>query len=98
MPNKSAEDVREIIIGYLEDEGFDGLLNTEQECCCMSDDLGPCESGCLDCQPGKNCKRDCDKCKDKDHCEASEWNYQMLTPEEYARRYGKDEIKPEVSD
>lgn len=56
-------DVTEVIIKYLEDNGYDGLYS--DECGCELADLMPCGSeGCLSCEPGYylpcNCGEGCD--------------------------------------
>jgi len=43
--------VKEIIIEKLKQLGADGLVNSEAECGCDIDDLCPCDSYCLDCEP-----------------------------------------------
>lgn len=44
--------VREIIKKHLEDNGFDGLYNTDGECACLKDDLLPCQDDSQECEPG----------------------------------------------
>jgi len=44
--------VREIVEKYLEDNGYDGLYNTDKECACSLSDLIPCCDGFHDCEPG----------------------------------------------
>jgi len=44
--------VKEIIKAYLDEHGYDGLCNPDQECGCRKDDLCPFENVELDCQPG----------------------------------------------
>lgn len=44
--------VREIIEKYLRENGFDGIYNSDLECGCKLDDLGPCEGCVVDCSPG----------------------------------------------
>jgi hypothetical protein len=43
--------VKEIVKEYLEEKGFDGLVNTDIECGCDKDTLFPCESTCENCSP-----------------------------------------------
>ena len=51
--------VREIIKQYLDANGFDGLF--DDDCACQKGDLCPCDSNCMDCQPGykTSCPADC---------------------------------------
>jgi hypothetical protein len=42
---------REIIEKYLKDNGYDGLCNSDVECGCDLDELAPCDSNMLDCEP-----------------------------------------------
>jgi len=44
--------VKDIIIEKLKELKADGLVNPEAECGCFIDDLCPCDSYCLDCEPG----------------------------------------------
>ena len=53
--------VAEIVVKYLQENGFDGL--SSDECGCGLEDLMPCEFSQADCQPAKKFK-----CKGKD-CE-----------------------------
>ena len=52
MPTKIPKNVEEIVLEYLEEKGFDGLVESDQECACMTTDLAPgdCLSG--SCEPG----------------------------------------------
>jgi len=43
--------VRDIIMQYLQDNGYDGLFYPG-ECACVIDDLMPCEGDCGECEPG----------------------------------------------
>ncbi|MFA5898004.1 MAG: hypothetical protein WC829_02705 [Hyphomicrobium sp.] len=60
-------DVRGIVAGYLKANGFDGLVNIENDGCgCCFPDLEPCGQMELDCQPAYKhpCKRkNCPGCK-----------------------------------
>jgi hypothetical protein len=42
--------VKEIIIKYLEENGFEGLHS--EECGCSIDNLAACDENCLNCIPG----------------------------------------------
>lgn len=44
--------IKEILIKWLLDNGFDGLANTES-CGCGIDDLAPCDCSPMDCEPAK---------------------------------------------
>ena len=52
-------DVREIVKQWLQEHGYDGLVN-EERCLvgCLLDDLIPCGFRCDDCQPGYKHKVD----------------------------------------
>lgn len=52
MDDKKIEDVTDIVVKYLEDNGFDGLCNDEYECICIVDALAPCGEGWGSCMPG----------------------------------------------
>jgi hypothetical protein len=55
--------VRDILVKWLTANGYDGLYDEDGECACAVDDLCPCDSEVLWCQPGY--KRPCD-CGDHD--------------------------------
>ena len=59
---------KEIIIKYLKDNGYDGLLCTEVPCGCPLDDLAPCEENMFDCIPAYKIIGKCSECKNP--CEA----------------------------
>lgn len=48
--------VNTIVTNWLKEHGYDGLLNGNGECGCERTDLCPCESSCLDCEPGYKVK------------------------------------------
>jgi len=53
--------LKEIIKKYLQDHGYDGLVNTSDDCGCSVDDLGPC--GCInvyECEPAY--RKTCAEC------------------------------------
>jgi len=53
-------EVKQILKDYLKENGYDGLFYPG-ECACKIDDLCPCQSNCMDCQPGYfKDKEDCD--------------------------------------
>jgi len=52
-------DVKEIIKEYLSKNGYDGLVNAEGECGCLSDDLAPCDNMESECLPGYKTKCNC---------------------------------------
>lgn len=56
--------VKEIVIKYLKEKGFDGLYT--EDCGCSIDDLMPCDGfGCIgECEAGV--KKDCVKCGGKE--------------------------------
>ena len=41
-----------IVKMWLTENGYDGLRNPNGECACKIGDLAPCESDCLQCEPG----------------------------------------------
>jgi len=58
----------EIILQYLKDNGYDGLVNEERKCNCTIDNLFSCEDNVDDigeCVAGKF--KDCKKCDSKDN-------------------------------
>ena len=44
--------VKQIVLKYLEDNGYDGLYDTKVTCGCDLDDIMPCEDFCGNCKPG----------------------------------------------
>ena len=50
MENKKIEDVEDIVINYLKDNGFDGLCT--DGCGCVVNDLVPCGGPFESCKPG----------------------------------------------
>lgn len=56
--------VKNIIIKYLKDNGYDGLCNPREGCGCLIKDLFFCiYDSCMECQPGYKCtiKKDCEE-------------------------------------
>jgi len=51
--------VKDIIIEYLKNNGYDGLYNRWGQCACLIDDLVPCCGGIDECEPGYVHKSDC---------------------------------------
>ena len=54
--------VHDIIKKYLEDNGFDGLFNSNGKCACSTANLFPCDGPCDECEPGyrvEGCTDDC---------------------------------------
>jgi len=45
-------DVKDIVLEYLKENGYDGLYNSDEECGCMADDLFLCEGCPAACLPG----------------------------------------------
>lgn len=58
--------VHDIIKEFLIKEGYDGLFYPG-ECACKIDDLCPCGSNCLDCEPGYLQNKD--ECDFPEDCE-----------------------------
>ena len=52
-------DCIDIVLGYLKENGYDGLFNDSHECACVLDDLVPCCESIGDCQPGYKVPCDC---------------------------------------
>lgn len=52
-------DVGDLIVEYLEKNGYHGLYNEFGECACLIKDLGACENISLDCLPGWMSPCDC---------------------------------------
>lgn len=44
---------------WLKENGYDGLCN-ETDCACSIDDLQPCDSGMMDCEPGYKTPCNCE--------------------------------------
>jgi hypothetical protein len=44
--------VKEIILKYLKDNGYEGLVNEDAECGCELEDLMCCDNSCENCEPG----------------------------------------------
>lgn len=56
----------EIIKEYLQQNRFDGLVNTDMECGCTTEDFAPChESNFSDCEPAYKHKANCRQCDTK---------------------------------
>ncbi len=55
-------DCKEIIIKYLKDNKFDGLLCAEVPCGCSIDDLAPCDGNMFDCIPAYKKEANCIEC------------------------------------
>ena len=53
--------VIEIVKGYLEAHGYDGLFNPDGECACVLSDLAPADCITEECEPGyfAPCPADC---------------------------------------
>jgi len=45
-------DIKQIVIKYLQENGFDGLVEKWSECGCEIPDLMPCDNPSTDCVPG----------------------------------------------
>ena len=48
----SCINLRELVKGFLNRKGFDGLFNTDVPCGCKVDDLNQCDGDMSDCRPG----------------------------------------------
>ncbi|HUS46138.1 MAG TPA: hypothetical protein VM219_08945 [Phycisphaerae bacterium] len=44
--------VQDILILWLTDHGYDGLVSDGADCGCLLDDLIPCDAPCETCRPG----------------------------------------------
>lgn len=54
--------IRDIVIKYLQENGYDGLVSNDGDCGCRLDDLFPCTDYCLNCIPGYLVKCEHDEC------------------------------------
>lgn len=54
--------VKNIVIEYLQKNGFDGLTNVDLECGCHLEDFAPCGQVCEDCEAGYQVPCDCGSC------------------------------------
>ena len=61
--------VREIMVVWLREHGYDGLCH--YECGCKVDDLMPCMDGGQDCEPGHMVACDCEG-----ECDGERWHVQ----------------------
>jgi hypothetical protein len=52
MPEKMNPTVKEVVRSFLEDNGYDGLFNSEFDCGCDLEELMPCEDYFSDCECG----------------------------------------------
>lgn len=52
-------EVKEIVLAYLEQNGFDGLFNSDISCGCLKEDLEPCGQMSSNCVVGHKVKCDC---------------------------------------
>ena len=59
--------VKDIVILYLKEHGYDGLYNYG-ECGCKLDDLIPCDESCSICEPGYKVPCDPETCRLGDDC------------------------------
>lgn len=44
-------EVADLVLNYLKKNNFDGLVNPDDECGCGIDNLAPCDSNCMGCEP-----------------------------------------------
>ena len=74
-------DVGDIIIKYLQDNGYDGLVYPDNECGCSLDDLCPCDCLNTSCKAGYKVK--CDDSCEHEHSTfgGSDWHMQLDKPE-----------------
>lgn len=54
--------VQDIVVKYLQENGYDGLVSDGGDCGCKLDDLFPCVDFPLDCRPGYLVQCDCGEC------------------------------------
>ncbi len=57
-------EITEILEDWLKKNGFDGLINDDEKCTCLLDDLCPCREPKIDCYAGTI--EDCDDPKNCD--------------------------------
>ncbi len=48
--------VNDILVEYLEENDFDGLVNPDNNCGCTLDDLNCCDECCFECLPAYKVK------------------------------------------
>ena len=63
--------VKTILIDFLKQHNYDGLLNADLECGCAIDDLIPCDFNFSECEPAY--KLEC-PCENEGEHEACEYN------------------------
>ena len=63
--------VIDIVKKYLNENGFDGLFNEDNECACKADDLAPCGEMSDACEAGKLAACNCG-----DH----DWHIERVVP------------------
>ena len=51
--------VTEIVKNFLKENGFDGLVNINEDCGCVIDNLAPCLNDISQCDAGYKVPRDC---------------------------------------
>jgi len=55
--------VKDILISFLREHGYDGLYNSDGECACLIDDLCPCGANFEHCKPGYKMKDPSGECE-----------------------------------
>lgn len=71
--------VKEIVVQYLVQSGYDGLLNLDGECGCELSDLAPCDQMQEACRPGY--KAVCtDACTHEGYQHSGAWHVQEEKP------------------
>jgi hypothetical protein len=77
--------VKEILIDYLKENGFDGLCYEAHFCRgCRVDEINNCPEGCLPCDPAY--RWDCDVCSDREKCEMDKEYGLCYRPEKQERK------------
>jgi hypothetical protein len=83
--------VTEIVIKYLEENGYDGLYNCDVECGCSINDFTPCGYIQNECQAGY--ANNCVDCKNKNDCSLQNGEYDIFFTDEKCNNYVKKEDK-----
>jgi len=65
--------VKTILIDFLKQHNYDGLLNADLECGCAIDDLIPCDFNFSECEPAYKLECPCENEGEHEACEYKDW-------------------------